>query len=51
MRDVLIQAYLDYWNNYLTVEKYADHNGLSVDQASALINLARQVFDSQHPEA
>lgn len=51
MRDTLINAYLDYRNNYLTIEKYADHNGLLVAEAYVLINLARTVFNHNHPES
>lgn len=51
MRDTLIDAYLDYWNNYVAVEKYAEHNGLTMDQAYKLIDLARDVFNSEHPDA
>ena len=49
-RESLIEIYLDFWNNYLTVEKYADHNGLEVGHASDLITLARNVYNSQHPD-
>ena len=51
MRETLIAVYLDWRNNYLTVEKYAEHNGLTTEHAGALIALAREVFDSKHPEA
>ena len=51
MRDTLIAVYLDYLNNYLTIETYADHNGLTETQATALIDLARLVFNSPHPDA
>jgi hypothetical protein len=51
MRDNLIAAYLDYVNNYLTIEKYAEHNGITENQATMLIVLATEVFNSTHPEA
>lgn len=51
MRETLIAAYLDFRNNYLTVEKYAEHNGLTEEQAYKLIDLAKQVFESEHPDA
>lgn len=51
MRDNLIAAYLDYVNNYLTIEKYAEHNGITENQATLLIVLASEVFNSKHPEA
>lgn len=51
MREILIKAYLDYRNNYLTVERYAEDNGLTTEQGYALITLAKEVFFSEHPEA
>ncbi len=51
MRDTLITIYLDFWNNYLTVERYAECNGLHNIEAQSLIDLARNVFNSHHPEA
>lgn len=50
-RQILIEMYLDYRNNYLTVEKFAEHNGLSEIHGHRLIALAREVFESDHPEA
>lgn len=38
----LLDSYLDYANNYLTVSTYADHNGLTVKQAETLIQLGRE---------
>jgi hypothetical protein len=51
MRETLIETYLDYRNNYLTVEKWAEHNGLTAMQGHKLIALAREVFETQHPES
>lgn len=51
MRSHLCRVYLDWRNNYLTVAKFAEHHGLTEDQAGALITLAREVHNSQHPEA
>lgn len=50
-REQLIMIYLDYLNNYLTVAKYAEHNGLTEGQAKVLINLATTVYHSDHPDA
>ena len=50
-RTYLQAVYLDWVNNYLTVEKFAEHNGLTEDQANALISLAGLVFNSPHPES
>ena len=51
MRETLINVYLDWRNNYLTVAKYAEHNGLLESEAQKLIDLSREVFNHLHPEA
>jgi hypothetical protein len=35
--------YMDWVNNYLTVEKIAEHHGISVEFANALINEGRDI--------
>ena len=37
----VIDFYLDWFNNYLTVEKIAEHHGLDLDDAKALISMGR----------
>ena len=51
MRESLINMYLDWRNNYLTVERFAECNGLLVNEAQALINLGRVIFNHAHHEA
>jgi hypothetical protein len=34
--------YLDYVNNYATIEVFAEHNGWSVDEAKAIVDLGRE---------
>lgn len=46
----LINIWQDFYNNYLTVDKYAEHNHITTEQARILIDLARAVNDSPHPE-
>lgn len=48
-RNTLIEIYLDWRNNYLTYEKFAEHNEITETEAIALIGLARSVFDSKNP--
>jgi hypothetical protein len=48
-RNTLISIYLDWRNNYLTYEKFAEHNEITEAEAVALIGLARSVFDSKNP--
>jgi len=50
-REVLKAFYLEWCNNYLTTAKFAEHNGLTINQAECLLTLATQVFHSNHPEA
>ena len=37
----VIDFYLDWVNNYLTVNKIAEHHGLDLDDAKALISMGR----------
>lgn len=39
--------YLDYFNNYLTVEKFAKDNNFTVLKANKLINLGRKINNSK----
>ena len=50
-RAALIEAYRDFYNNYLSVELYAEHNGLTLAQARSLLALAKDVDASPHPDA
>lgn len=50
-REQLINDHLDFVNNYLTVALFAEHRGLTEGQARLLLDLAKMVFDSRHPEA
>lgn len=50
MRTVLINTYLDFRNNYLTISLYAEHNHLYLQQAIDLIALAKNVYESVNPE-
>ena len=36
-----VEFYLDYFNNYMTVQAIADAYGISIDTANKLINLGR----------
>lgn len=50
-RDTLNAIYLDWFNNYCSIDTFAEHNGLTQAQAIDLINLARNVHYSKHPDA
>lgn len=47
LRDLLAEAFLDYYNNYLTVRKFAACWGLTETQASAVVSLGREIHESQ----
>lgn len=51
VREYMIAAYLDYCNNYLTVDKWAEDNGLTHDEAKAFLQLAMIVADHGHPDS
>ena len=40
--------FLEYMNDYLTVEKFAEHNSLDFSTAVMLIELGRQVNNSDN---
>ena len=42
-REILIEIANDWTNNYLTVDVFAEHNGLTASHAKQLIDLARAV--------
>jgi len=48
-RRYAIDFYLDYFNNYLTVAKIAEHHGISEQSANDLINRGRKLYN-QHCE-
>ena len=49
LRSVMIDYYLDYRNNYLTVDVFAEHNGLTVEHAKELLELGKLLINTQHP--
>lgn len=50
-REQLSTDYLDWVNNYLSIELFAEHRGLTVLEAQAFILLAKSCFENNHPEA
>lgn len=46
--DVLEAFYLEYLNNYLTVEHMAEHKGLTTQQAMTLIEYGRDIHNAKH---
>jgi hypothetical protein len=50
-REQLAQIYLDWRNNFLTITGFAEHYGLHFREAESLLSIARQCFETQHPDA
>lgn len=50
-REQLINVYLDWRNNFISVAGFAEHYGLHMDEAQALIDLSKKVFEKNHPDA
>jgi hypothetical protein len=50
-RETLNEIYLDYINNYISVDIFGEHNGLTAMQAVKLLVLAKEIHYSQHPES
>jgi hypothetical protein len=50
-RNYLIDQYLDFKNNYLSPDLFAEHRGIDTEQAKALIDIGRDLFNTKHPEA
>lgn len=45
--DHLQAIYLDFWNNFLSVEGMASHYNLSIEDARVLVTMARNVHISR----
>ena len=42
LRDTLADLYLDWVNNFLTIERFSEYYGLDEDDARDLLNLAKK---------
>ena len=49
-QQVLIDQYIAFFNNYLTIAKYAEDNGLTIQQAQSVLTLGKQLNDIQFVE-
>ena len=45
---LLRHIYVEWMNNYLTVEVFAEHHEMTVEDAQALINLGRAALEHYH---
>lgn len=44
VKSVLIELYIEFLNDYLTIEKYASDKGLTVKQAQDIIEIGRNLY-------
>lgn len=42
--DKYIKMYLDYWNNFLTVERFAEYYDITQDEAINIINKGKEII-------
>jgi hypothetical protein len=50
-REQLINLYLVWVNDFLTIGGFADHFGLHDHEAEMLLQVARSAYENPHPEA
>lgn len=43
VKDILEDIYLEFYNNYLTVEKFADDNNIAINEALLIVGMGRKV--------
>ncbi len=46
MEDKFITKYLDYVNNFLTVQAFADYYDLTIEEANIVIEIGRKLNDN-----
>lgn len=47
VHDRIILMYLDYFNNFLTVDSFAEHYGIDRKKAINIIDRGRELFNSK----
>lgn len=45
--ETLVENYLDFVNNYLTVDKFAEHHGITLKQAHQLLTVGKSLHESR----
>ena len=51
MRETLKNLYLSWINDFLSIDAFAEHHGLTVTEAGFLLTVAKSCFEKPHPEA
>ena len=44
-RDLVERLYLDWFNNFLTIERFAEYYNMTVEQAEKVIEVGRKMFE------
>ena len=44
-RDLVERLYLDWFNNFLTIERFAEYYNMTVEQAEKIIKVGRKMFE------
>lgn len=47
IHDRIILMYLDYWNNFLTVDSFAEHYNLDRDRALNIISRGSKLYNNK----
>ena len=50
LKDVLDDIYIDWFNNFLTIERYAEYHEIEEDHARTLINMCRNLHHKKHQD-
>ena len=44
-RDLVERLYLDWFNNFLTIERFAEYYNMTVEQAEKVIEIGKKMFE------
>ena len=44
-RDLVERLYLDWFNNFLTIERFAEYYNMTVEHAEKVIEIGRKMFE------
>ena len=47
VHDRIILMYLDYWNNFLTIDSFSEHYNIDRNKALNIIARGKKLFDSK----
>jgi hypothetical protein len=50
-RETLAALYLEWVNDYASLDTFAEHRGITPNEAAFLLAAAKSCFENQHPEA